>query len=95
VEIGAHDKALQLSQGWIPARSLLPFVSKITVGEELDADRDEAFQDPVTVNLVKQVSTKTPFHVASFGDLHIALLNFGVLEDIVRSLSLQGASVIM
>lgn len=53
----------------------------------------EAFQDPTTINLVKQVSTKAPFHVPSFGDLHIALIDCGVKEGILRSLSQRGASV--
>lgn len=36
----------------------------ITVGEEYDADEDEAYVDPETINLVQRVSTKQPFHVS-------------------------------
>lgn len=68
-------------------------LAKITVGEDYDADQDEAFQDPAGVNLVKQVSTKAPFHVASSGDVHVALVDCGVKEGILRSLTRRGASV--
>lgn len=68
-------------------------LGKISIGEAYDADQDEAFQDPANVNLVKQVSTKAPFHIASAGDLHIALIDCGVKEGILRSLSQRGASV--
>lgn len=38
-------------------------LARITIGEEYDADEDEAFVDPETINLVRRVSTKAPFHV--------------------------------
>lgn len=65
----------------------------ITVGEEYDADQDDAFVDPEGINLVSKVSTKAPFHVGSNGDLHIALIDCGVKENILRSLVGRGASV--
>lgn len=65
----------------------------ITIGEEYDADQDEAFVDPEQINLVEKVSTKAPFHVESSGDLHIALIDCGVKENILRSLVSRGASV--
>lgn len=69
-------------------------LAKIVIGEEYDADEDEAFEDPASVNLVKMVSTKAPFHVPSpCGDLHVALLDCGVKENILRSLVKRGASV--
>ena len=69
-------------------------LAKITVGEEYDADEDEAFVDPEQINLVKQVSTKVPFHVSSpIGDMHVALIDCGVKEGILRSLVSRGASV--
>ncbi|KAK1078031.1 Multifunctional pyrimidine synthesis protein CAD, partial [Friedmanniomyces endolithicus] len=37
-------------------------LGKITIGEEYDADEDEAYEDPGQINLVKRVSTKQPFH---------------------------------
>ncbi len=69
-------------------------LGKITVGEEYDADEDEAYDDPASINLVKKVSTKAPFHVPSpVGDAHIALIDCGVKENIMRSLVSRGASV--
>jgi len=69
-------------------------LGKLVIGEEYDADEDEAFDDPASINLVKKVSTKAPFHVPSpNGDLHVALLDCGVKENILRSLVSRGASV--
>ena len=69
-------------------------LGKITVGEEYDADEDEAYDDPASINLVKKVSTKSPFHVPSpNGDAHIALIDCGVKENIIRSIVSRGASV--
>lgn len=69
-------------------------LGKITVGEEYDADEDEAYEDPGNINLVQKVSTKAPFHVPSpSGDAHVALLDCGVKENILRSLVSRGASV--
>lgn len=69
-------------------------LGKITVGEEYDADEDEAYEDPASINLVKKVSTKAPFHVPSpNGNAHIALLDCGVKENIIRSIVTRGASV--
>lgn len=69
-------------------------LARITIGEEYDADQDEAFVDPEQINLVKKVSTKAPFHVSSqSGDMHIAVIDCGVKENILRSLVGRGASV--
>ena len=69
-------------------------LARITIGEEYDADQDEAFVDPEQINLVKKVSTKAPFHVNSpIGDMHIAVIDCGVKENILRSLVSRGASV--
>jgi len=69
-------------------------LGKITVGEEYDADEDEAYEDPANINLVRRVSTKAPFHVPSpNGDAHIALIDCGVKENIIRSIVSRGASV--
>jgi carbamoyl-phosphate synthase small subunit len=48
--------------------------------------------DPEQINLVAKVSTKQPFHVASPGDLHVAVIDCGVKENILRSLVSRGAS---
>lgn len=69
-------------------------LARITIGEEYDADQDEAFVDPEQINLVRRVSTKAPFHVNSpEGDLHVAVIDCGVKENILRSLVSRGASV--
>ena len=69
-------------------------LARITVGEEYDADEDEAFVDPEGINLVHRVSTKQPFHIQSpHGDLHVAVIDCGVKENILRSLVSRGASV--
>lgn len=69
-------------------------LARITIGEEYDADQDEAFIDPEQINLVGKVSTKAPFHVSSSnGDLHVAVIDCGVKENILRSLVGRGASV--
>lgn len=68
-------------------------LARITIGEEYDADQDEAFVDPEQINLVKKVSTKAPFHVSSHnGDMHVAVIDCGVKENILRSLVGRGAS---
>lgn len=69
-------------------------LARITIGEEYDADQDEAFEDPEQINLVKRVSTKAPFHVpSSNGNMHVAVIDCGVKENILRSLVARGASV--
>lgn len=69
-------------------------LGKIVIGEEYDADEDEAFEDPSAINLVRRVSTKAPFHIPSpAGDMHVALIDCGVKENILRSLVSRGASV--
>ncbi|KAF2100938.1 carbamoyl-phosphate synthase-like protein arginine-specific small chain [Rhizodiscina lignyota] len=69
-------------------------LARITIGEEYDADEDEAYVDPEAINLVRRVSTKAPFHVQSAaGELHVALIDCGVKENILRSLVNRGASV--
>ncbi|KAL2043756.1 hypothetical protein N7G274_003275 [Stereocaulon virgatum] len=69
-------------------------LAKITVGEEYDEEQDEAFVDPEQINLVRKVSTKAPFHVSSgAGDMHVAVIDCGVKENILRSLVGRGCSV--
>lgn len=72
-------------------------LAKITIGEEYDADEDEAFEDPGAVNLVRKVTTKAPYHVAcpAHADrgVHVAVLDCGAKENILRSLVRRGASL--
>jgi carbamoyl-phosphate synthase small subunit len=69
-------------------------LARVTIGEEYDADQDEAFVDPEQINLVRKVSTKAPFHVsAADPTAHVAVIDCGVKENILRSLIGRGASV--
>jgi len=65
-------------------------LAKINVGEEYDADDDEAFIDPAGVNLVSRVSTLQPFHIDCGGDTHVAVIDCGVKENILRCLARRG-----
>ncbi|ODV63384.1 carbamoyl-phosphate synthase (glutamine-hydrolyzing) CPA1 [Ascoidea rubescens DSM 1968] len=69
-------------------------LGKISIGEEYDADEDEAFIDPGSINLVHKVSTKAPFYVPSpTNKYHVAVIDCGVKENILRSLVSRGASI--
>ncbi|KAI1329721.1 small subunit of carbamoyl phosphate synthase [Xylariaceae sp. FL0255] len=69
-------------------------LARISIGDEYDADEDESFVDPGQINLVKRVSTKAPFVVEAHDPkYHIALIDCGVKENILRSLVSRGASV--
>ena len=68
-------------------------LARLTIGEEYDQDEDEAFVDPEQINLVRKVSTKAPFHVpAPSPTAHVAVIDCGVKENILRSLVSRGAS---
>ncbi|OWB58534.1 hypothetical protein B5S28_g4579 [[Candida] boidinii] len=69
-------------------------LAKLSIGETYDADEDAAFDDPGSINLVHKVTTKAPFHIPSpNGKYHVAVLDCGVKENILRSLVSRGASV--
>lgn len=69
-------------------------LARISVGESYDEDEDAGYMDPEQQHLVSHVSTKAPFLVESEGaSLHVALLDCGVKENILRSLVARGASV--
>lgn len=69
-------------------------LARISIGDEYDADEDEGFIDPGAINLVKRVSTKAPFVVSNpKATFHVALIDCGVKENILRSLVSRGASV--
>ncbi|KPI41457.1 Carbamoyl-phosphate synthase arginine-specific small chain [Cyphellophora attinorum] len=68
-------------------------LARLTVGEEYDQDEDEAYIDPEQINLVRKVSTKAPFHVSAPSPIaHVAVIDCGVKENILRSLVSRGAS---
>ncbi|ODV93421.1 hypothetical protein PACTADRAFT_72713 [Pachysolen tannophilus NRRL Y-2460] len=85
----------------VDTRSLVTYLreqgsslARITVGEEYDADEDAAFEDPGSINLVHKVSTKAPFHIAApNAKYHVAVIDCGVKENILRSLVSRGASI--
>lgn len=69
-------------------------LARISMGESYDEDEDAGYTDPEQQHLVSHVSTKAPFLVESKGaSLHIALLDCGVKENILRSLVSRGTSV--
>jgi carbamoyl-phosphate synthase small subunit len=69
-------------------------LGRITIGEEYDADQDEAYVDPEQIHLVRRVSTKAPFHVSpGSSECHVAVIDCGVKENILRSLVGRGSSV--
>jgi carbamoyl-phosphate synthase small subunit len=69
-------------------------LARITIGDEYDQDQDEDFIDPEQINLVRKVSTKAPFHVSNPSPTaHVAVIDCGVKENILRSLVSRGASV--
>ncbi|BFZ54450.1 Multifunctional pyrimidine synthesis protein CAD [Savitreella phatthalungensis] len=68
-------------------------LAKINIGEEYDAVEDDAYTDPAAINLVRKVSTKHPYHIAAGGKQHIALIDCGVKENILRCLAGRGADV--
>lgn len=62
----------------------------------IDKDKPVEFFDPMATYLVKQVSTKKPFHVATTfknSIANIALIDCGVKENIIRCLVTRGANV--
>ncbi|KAK5092991.1 Multifunctional pyrimidine synthesis protein CAD [Exophiala xenobiotica] len=68
-------------------------LARLAIGEEYDQDEDEAFIDPEQINLVRRVSTKAPFHVSAPDPVaHVAVIDCGVKENILRSLVSRGAS---
>lgn len=69
-------------------------LGKVAVG--LDASTSpvpEEYWDPSKENLVDQVSTRESYVLNPCGDVKIAVLDFGVKANILRSLVRRGASV--
>lgn len=67
-------------------------LARITVGDEKPLD----YFDPMSTHLVKQVTTKQPFHVSAIVSnplADIALIDCGVKENIIRCLVKRGANV--
>lgn len=71
-------------------------LARVTIGEEYDADEDDAFVDPEAINLVHKVSTKAPFHISPTHNpegMHLAVIDCGCKENIFRSLVTRGAAI--
>ncbi|KAK9456355.1 class I glutamine amidotransferase-like protein [Dipodascopsis uninucleata] len=64
-------------------------LAKITIGQ--GATNDE-YDDPSKMNLVEVVSTKEPYTINPGKDIHIAVIDCGVKENIVRCLVSRGAT---
>ncbi|GBE81319.1 Carbamoyl-phosphate synthase arginine-specific small chain [Sparassis crispa] len=70
-------------------------LGRLAVGADssLPPPQPSEYWDPTTVNLVDQVSTKTPYVLNPTGDVKIAVLDFGAKANILRSLVRRGAAV--
>jgi len=70
-------------------------LGRIAVGSDASSPAPEAhaYWDPMTENLVDQVSTKAPYDLNPTGDVKIAVLDFGAKANILRALVRRGAAV--
>ncbi|EKM81069.1 hypothetical protein AGABI1DRAFT_37402 [Agaricus bisporus var. burnettii JB137-S8] len=70
-------------------------LGRVAVGPDacLPAPAASEYWDPITENLVDQVSTKAPYELNPTGDIRIAVLDFGAKANILRSLVRRGAAV--
>lgn len=65
-------------------------LGRITIGDQEPVE----YVDPMNTHLVKQVTTKKPFHVSAKNPIaNIALIDCGVKENIIRCLVKRGANV--
>lgn len=67
-------------------------LGRITIGDDMEPE----YVDPMNTHLVKQVTTKQPFHVSAIVKnpiANIALIDCGVKENIIRCLVKRGANV--
>lgn len=70
-------------------------LGRVAVGPDacLPAPAASEYWDPITENLVDQVSTKVPYELNPTGDIRVAVLDFGAKANILRSLVRRGAAV--
>lgn len=70
-------------------------LGRVAIGPDasLPIPQENEFWDPSAENLVDQISTKTPYQLNPTGDVKIAVLDFGVKANILRSLVRRGAAV--
>jgi len=70
-------------------------LGRLAIGQDVSASQpaESEYWDPSTENLVDQVSTKVPYVLNPTGDVKIAVLDFGVKANILRSLVRRNASI--
>ncbi|KAK9473696.1 class I glutamine amidotransferase-like protein [Dipodascopsis tothii] len=68
-------------------------LAKIAVGADAENVNDEDYLDYGATNLVDVVSTKEPYHIKANGDMHIAVIDCGVKENILRCLASRGTDI--
>lgn len=70
-------------------------LGRLAIGQDVSAPQpaDNEYWDPSTENLVDQVSTKIPYVLNPTGDVKIAVLDFGVKANILRSLVRRNAAI--
>ncbi len=63
-------------------------LGRLAIGQDVSASQpaESEYWDPSAENLVDQVSTKVPYVLNPTGDVKIAVLDFGVKANILRSL---------
>lgn len=70
-------------------------LGRLAVGDDILAPppAENEYWDPSTENLVDQISTKIPYVLNPTGDVKIAVLDFGVKANILRSLVRRNAAI--
>jgi carbamoyl-phosphate synthase small subunit len=70
-------------------------LGRLAIGADASAPspNEHEYWDPTIENLVDQVSTKVPYELNPSGDIKIAVVDFGVKANILRSLIRRGAAV--
>ncbi len=70
-------------------------LGRLAIGQDVSASQpaESEYWDPSAENLVDQVSTKVPYVLNPTGDVKIAVLDFGVKANILRSLVRRNASI--
>lgn len=68
-------------------------LGRLGVGSDMVSPQSHEYWDPSQENLVDQVSTREAYTLNPNGDIKIAVLDFGVKANILRSLVRRGAAV--
>ena len=69
-------------------------LSKLLIGEAAESESNTPYEDPSKLNLVSQVSTKSPFKIPALSPKsNILVIDCGVKENILRNLVKRDASI--